>query len=145
MELGRAAEADQEGVAPIRQGWCLGNEEFRRQMLGLMSGQLGDHHAGELRRQNGEVLAERIIAEEWHRLGWSETDLVNQHKNSAGKLEIGARLRRETTVPVKWIAARVHLGTSQGANGNLHQWMKNHPVSLVSSEARPDEQKGNQA
>jgi hypothetical protein len=31
-------------------------------------------------------------------------------------------------------AARVHLGTSKGANRNLHQWMKNHPVTGVKSE-----------
>jgi hypothetical protein len=131
MEFCRGAEEDEQVLAHIRRGWCLGSEEFRRQMLERMSGQLGDHHAGDLRQQNGEHRAERIIAEELERLGWTETELLSQRKNAPGKLEMAARLRRETTLPVKWIAARVHLGTSKGANRNLHHWMKNNPVSAV--------------
>src|SRR6185295_9795212 len=36
------------------------------------------------------------------------------------KLEIAARLRRETTLTIKYIAAIVHLGSSKSANANLH-------------------------
>ena len=90
-----------------------------------------------MRRQSGEVLAERIIAEELQRLGWTEADLQRQRKNAPDKLAMAARLRRETTLPVKWIAARVQLGTSKGANRNLHEWMKNHPVSAVNLPSAP--------
>jgi hypothetical protein len=31
-----------------------------------------------------------------------------------------ARLRSETTLPIKWIAARVQIGTAQGAKSVLH-------------------------
>lgn len=37
-----------------------------------MDGQLGQHHAGDVRRENGESRAQRIIAAEWKRLGWTE-------------------------------------------------------------------------
>jgi putative transposase len=124
MELRRAAEEDEEALAPIRKGWCLGSEEFKRQMLERMDGQLGEHHAGELRRENAEGRAERIIVEELQRLGWSESELASQRKSAAGKLALAARLRRETTMPLKWIAARVCLGTSKSANSKLHIWMK---------------------
>ena len=124
MELRRAAEEDEEALAPIRRGWCLGSEEFKRQMLERMDGQLGEHHAGELRRENAEGRAERIIVEELQRLGWSESELASQRKSAAGKLALAARLRRETTMPLKWIAARVCLGTSKSANSKLHIWMK---------------------
>jgi hypothetical protein len=87
---------------------------------GIIYGQLGEHHAGELRRENGESRAERIIAAELEKLGWTEADLVRQRKNAPGKLDIAARPRRETTLPIKRIAARVHLGTSKSANGILH-------------------------
>ncbi len=30
----------------------------------------------------------------------------------------------QTTLSIKAIAARVHLGTSKGANTNLHRWMR---------------------
>ena len=124
MELRRAAEEDEEALAPIRRGWCLGSEEFKRQMLERMDGQLGEHHAGELRRENAEGRAERIIVEELQRLGWSESELASQRKSAAGKLALAARLRRETTMPLKWIAARACLGTSKSANSKLHIWMK---------------------
>lgn len=126
MELSRAAEEDEEALAPIRRGWCLGSEEFKRQMLARMDGQLGAHHAGGLHREHEERRAERIIAEELGRLGWGESDLVAWRKSAPGKLALAARLRRETTMPLKWIAARVHLGTSKSANSNLHLWIKEH-------------------
>ena len=43
------------------------------------------------------------------------------------KLAIAARLRRETTLTLKAIAARVQLGTSKGANTNPHKWMRARP------------------
>ena len=141
MELGRAAQEDEQALAPIRRGWCLGGEEFKRQMLARMDGQLGSHHAGDLHRENEAVRAERIIAEELGRLGWGESDLVTRRKSAPGKLALAARLRRETTLPLKWIAARMHLGTSKSANSNLHLWMKEHKPSVpeattVSAENR---------
>jgi len=41
------------------------------------------------------------FAEELKRLGWSEADLVKQRKNAPGKLELAARLRQETILPLK--------------------------------------------
>jgi hypothetical protein len=37
-----------------------------------------------------------------------------------GKLAVAARLRSETTLPIKWIAARVQIGTAKGAKSVLH-------------------------
>ena len=42
---------------------------FRKEKLERMEGQLGEAHAGELRRESAEVRAERIIAEELGQLG----------------------------------------------------------------------------
>ena len=33
----------------------------------------------------------------------------------------------KTTLPLKWITARVRLGTSKSANAKLHLWMRSHP------------------
>ncbi|MGO9200861.1 MAG: hypothetical protein ACLQM8_10015 [Limisphaerales bacterium] len=46
--------------------------------------------------------------------------MEERRKNDPDKLEVAARFRRETTLCVKDIAARMHLGTSKGANRNLH-------------------------
>ena len=87
-------------------------------------GSLGGHHAGELHRETARAKAERVVAEELQRHGWQEQDLVSRRKNDPAKLEIAARLRRQTTLSLKEIAARVHLGTSKTANSKLHKHMR---------------------
>ena len=80
-------------------------------------------------RASAEAKAERIIAEELQRQGWQEADLLVRLKNDAAKLEIAARLRRETTLSTKAIAARVHLGSSKAANRSLHSYMRGGAVA----------------
>jgi REP element-mobilizing transposase RayT len=124
MERRRWEETDPEALKTLRRGWCLGSEGFRRQMLLAMEGRLGEHHAGELHRASAEAKAERIIGEELGRRGWQEADLVSRPKSDLVKLEIAARLRRETTLSIKAIAARMHLGSSKAANRSLHRYMR---------------------
>jgi putative transposase len=127
MERRRAEETDPEALRALRRGWCLGGEVFKRQMLLRMESGLGEHHSGQLRQQAAEARAERIVAEELRRRGWSEADLAQRRKSDPDKLAIAARLRRETSLTVKAIATRVHLGTSKGANRNLHHFMQTNP------------------
>jgi len=49
--------------------------------------------------------------------------LVLRRKSDPAKLAIGARLRKETTLSIKGIATRLHVGTSKSANARLHHWM----------------------
>ena len=124
MERRRLEESDPEALKALRRGWCLGSQSFRREMLLRMEGRLGDHHSGELHRASAEAKAERIMAQELQRQGWQEADLLVRPKNDAVKLEIAARLRRETTLSTKAIAGRVHLGSSKAANRSLHNYMR---------------------
>jgi hypothetical protein len=39
---------------------------------------------------------------------------------------MAGRLRQETTLTIKRIAERVHLGSSKGANARFHLWMLSH-------------------
>lgn len=126
MEARRTEAADAAVLKYLRRGWYLGGKEFQRQLLERMEGHLGAHHAGELRRESAERKAERIVAEELKRLGWRERDLTTRRKSDPDKLALGSQLRRETTLSIKWIAARLHLGSSKGANANLYRWMKCH-------------------
>jgi hypothetical protein len=48
----------------------------------------------------------KTLAEELSRRGWSRAELEQRCKNDPDKLEIAARLRRETTLRVKEIALR---------------------------------------
>jgi hypothetical protein len=71
----------------------------------------------------------RIVSEEFKQLGRTEQDLATRRKSDPGKLALAARVRRETTLPLKTIAALAHLGTSKSANARLHEWMRGNPES----------------
>lgn len=77
---------------------------------------MGRHHFGQMRLEVAQAKAQRIISEELRRLGWQEADLASRRKRDPSKLEIAVRLRRETTLSVKEIAARLHLGTPGSAS-----------------------------
>jgi hypothetical protein len=115
-------EAEQE-LKPLRRGWCLGSEEFRQKMLDRMEEKLGENHSGQLHRETAEQKGHRVIAEELARLGWQESDLASRRKADPDKLAIAVRLRSETTLSIKWIAARVRIGSSKGAKSVLHRWV----------------------
>jgi hypothetical protein len=123
MEARRMAATDPASWVALRREWCLGSLEYKHEMPGQLEGKLGEHHSGELRLEVAEIKAERILAEELGRLGWQEMDLTTRRKSDPDKLVIAARLRRETTLSIRAIAARVQLGSSKSANARLHQWM----------------------
>ncbi|MCX6926463.1 MAG: hypothetical protein NT154_25130 [Verrucomicrobia bacterium] len=126
----------QEELKPVRRGWCLGSEQFRQEMLERMDGKLGENHSGELHRETAAQKANRILSEELSRRGWTESDLAARRRNDPGKVAIAVRLRNETTLPGKWIAARVQIGTAKGAKSVLHHLARgHHPVK----PARADE------
>jgi len=66
----------------------------------------------------------KTLAEELARLGWSEEELARRRKGDPGKMALERRLRRETTLTVQALAARLHLGTSKSANVRLHSCMR---------------------
>ena len=124
MEARRAVESDENEWQRIRRGWCLGPAEFKASLLDRMEGRLGEHHAGEFKRESAESKAERIIQEELKRLKWQQKELRQRAKSDSAKLAIAARLRRETTLTLPWIAARLHAGTWKSLNAKLHRWRK---------------------
>ena len=126
MEARRRESTDAAELRQIQRGWCLGSKEFKGQMLEKMAGKLGVNHAGELRRETAEAKAERMIAEEMGRRGWKEGEWKRRRKSDPEKLAIAARVRRETTLTVKWIAARLELGTRESASTLLFRWMRNN-------------------
>ena len=74
LEDRRGAEEGEE-FKPIRRGWCLGEEAFRKELMAQMSERMGAEHYGEERTETAAAKAERIIAAELKRRGWKEVDL----------------------------------------------------------------------
>ena len=56
--------------------------------------------------------AERIAHEELHNLNWTADELRGRRKSDPQKIRIAERLRRETTMTLKWIASRLCMGAA---------------------------------
>jgi hypothetical protein len=111
-----------EELKPLGRGWCLGSEQFRQEMLERMDGKLGENRCGKLQSDDtAEQKTNRIVSEELSRRGWTESDLAARRRSDPHKLAITVRRRNETTLPVKWIAARVQIGTAKRAKSVLHR------------------------
>jgi hypothetical protein len=115
-EARRLEPGQEQALKALRRGWCLGSEQFKQEKLEELDGQLRQHHFGQIRLEVAQAKAERIIGEELHRLGWQQADLASRRKRDPSKLEIALRLRKETTLSVKQIAARLQLGTPASAS-----------------------------
>ena len=54
----------------------------------------------------------------------AEGELKARAKCDPAKLALAARLRRETTLGLSWMAERLHLGTRKSFSAKLHRWRK---------------------
>jgi REP element-mobilizing transposase RayT len=111
LEERRRAEDGPEAWAPVRRGWCLGEEAFRKELLAQVSERRGAHHYGAELQEGEEAKAERLVQEELARHKWSEEDLAGKPKTDRAKARIALRLRRETTMTLAWIAGRLQMGS----------------------------------
>jgi REP element-mobilizing transposase RayT len=123
LEERRAAEAGVD-YKPVRRGWCLGADSFRKELLGQMKGRMGAEHYGAERQATVEEHAEGIVAAELKRRRWRAADLERRAKGDAGKVAIAVRLRAETAVTVRWIAERLQMGAPGYVNHLLYQRRK---------------------
>jgi REP element-mobilizing transposase RayT len=120
MEERRAAEAGTD-YRTVRRGWCLGDEAFRKELLAQMSERVGENHYATERQESGEARAHGIVAAELQRLGWTAEDLELRRKGDPGKVDIAWRLRAETTMTLKWIAAQLQMGAWTHVSNLLSQ------------------------
>lgn len=111
MEKRRLEEVVAEEYEKVRRGWCLGSEEFRKELLASADARLGPNHYGHERRESGEAKAQRMVSEGLRRLGWRERDLEMTRKGDKHKVALARQLRKETTMSLKWIAHRLRMGS----------------------------------
>ncbi len=123
LEARRGAEEGEE-FKPIRRGWCLGEETFRKELLAQIGERLGAEHYGEERALAAEARAEQIIAEELQRRRWAPADLKTRSKGDPAKVALAARLRSETTMTARGIAERLDMGSRGYLNHLLYRVRK---------------------
>ena len=110
MEARRWQE-DKEANRQIRRGWCFGDEGFRQELLAEVEVQRGPNHLGAERQESQVERAERLLQVELSRQRWTEEDLRTRLKTDALKLAIARKLRRESTITLRWIAQRLQMGS----------------------------------
>jgi len=124
MQMSAVVEAGE--FKALRRGWCLGGKGFRKELLAQMKEQMGEHHYGEQREEAEAERAERMVLGELRRLRWKEADLAAHPKGHREKVKLALKLRVETAVTLKWIAARLHTGTWTYLNHLLY-WARRGP------------------
>jgi putative transposase len=110
VEAKRGAE-DGQVYQPIRRGWFLGDDSLKQKLLERVDARSGGWHYGTELRESAEAKAERIMAEELKRRGWSAGVLKTRRKGDPDKVAIAQRLRAETTMTLQWIADHLQMGT----------------------------------
>jgi hypothetical protein len=86
-----------------------------------MEGKLGESQTRREREESMEQRAQRIVAEGLRESGWSAQKLEQERKGHPVKVELARRLRRETTVSLKWIAENLNMGTWTHVSHLLHR------------------------
>jgi hypothetical protein len=71
METRRRQEGDEAEWAAIRRGWFFGDDALKRELLAQASERVGAQNYGAERQESGEAKAERLVAEELVKLGWT--------------------------------------------------------------------------
>jgi len=110
MEHRRKQETSKTDWKAIERGWCLGDDEFKAELLAQVREQRGDHYGEEL-RQADQAHAQALLEKELKQRDWTQRDLVERRKADPQKLKIAWRLRQETTMTLKWIALNLHIGS----------------------------------
>lgn len=89
----------------------LGSEEFRQELLKQTGKWLGPNHFGKERRETAEVGARGIIAGTLRKERLTAAGLKLLSNNHRIKVRLAQRLRRETTMDLKWNAEELAVGS----------------------------------
>jgi hypothetical protein len=104
-------------------GSWLGSSEFGTQVSERATPQDG----GEQVRQSARAKAQRIAQEALDAPGRAGPDLQGRRKSDPQKVRLAARLRRETTMTLEWIADRRCRGTATHVASLLHRQSQKGP------------------
>ena len=113
-------EIDGQGMqSTLRRGWYFGNQPFCERMLKLADAALKKkatnlNYQGKELRDHGEKRAEAIVRKGLRLTGMKEQQLDAIAKGDSRKALIALAVKRETGVPLRWIANRLRMGVTTG-------------------------------
>lgn len=106
----------------IRRGWCLGDEDFRKEMEGLVDERINQYdrrsYLGEEARQHDEREARRLLHAGLERVGASLEQLPSLRKSDPRKKVVAWLIRRNTSIGNRWICENLSMG--HGSNLARH-------------------------
>ncbi len=97
---------------PLRRGWKLGAEDFRDRLAEKLVPRQRRGEPARAQREVDEVLAERLVRDCLHQVGWTTMELTRRRKGDAIKVEIARQLRLLTPMTRSWIAQRLGMGSA---------------------------------
>lgn len=129
LEFARRLEARRRDGNPgaaedIRRGWRFGGEDFVAHLLDRVAGGAGEQHRAVERAEMEEEKAQRIIRAALAELSWGEEVLATKPKSDENKVLLARQLRAQTAVSLKWIAARLRMGSWTHVSNLLRRSVK---------------------
>ncbi len=76
----KKASEDKEEWVPLRRGWFLGGQKFRKELLAQMSERRRASHYGQEAAESDIQRAECVVESDLGRLGWKEAQLGRRRK-----------------------------------------------------------------
>jgi hypothetical protein len=114
-----------ENYRPLQRGWCLGDAEFRQELLDQMEARRGKWSYGEELCESAEHKAERLVKTALRQSGWKETTWRNGAREDPVRIKIALQLREQSVMTMEWIAQRLQTGTRTYLNHLLYcQWQR---------------------
>jgi hypothetical protein len=104
--------ADEELWSGIRRGWRFGAEDFLERLMerGAAGGANPEIHSGVAVTETMEEKARRLIGEFLEKRGTGLEELRARSKGDALKIELAGELRKNTAMPMAWIANELRAG-----------------------------------
>lgn len=102
-------------VEELQRGWCLGGEDFRQRMLGLVDA-TADRIRGRkamgagVAREHGEAAARGMLAAAFAALELTGEAMEQMPKNDPRKMAVGKWIKSATLVSNQWIAKQLNMG-----------------------------------
>lgn len=107
----------------LRRGWCFGSTGFKERLLeatdtllGQKSAAPGGDFCGAEVKDHGEHRAKQILDAGLEELGLGANNLPSLRKAAEEKGLIALVIRRETTVPLAWIASELSMGSTSNVS-----------------------------
>ncbi len=132
---GDAKARKEMAFAKMCRGWALGSKEFKRELLqseGLLREGSFEriHMEGTDLKEVNEMIWEHCLERAVRVVGKTEADIAGEKKSARWKIWIASELKRYTSAPSTWIAAKLNMGAPQlvGVYVNrLHREIEEQP------------------